>query len=141
MRSVKFPEILDFMWSGSGLDMGIYGLQSMRTKNLTKHTAQKASVFGVILVRIQSKCGKIRTRITPNMDTLWHFVFTLFATSWKLSKCGVFSGLYFLLFGLNTEMYSINLCIRSKCRKIRTRKNSVFWHFSRSGNIYHSFVF
>ena len=27
------------------------------------------SVFGVILVHIQSECGKIRTRITPNMDT------------------------------------------------------------------------
>ena len=26
------------------------------------------SVFGVILVRIQSKCGKIRTSITPNKD-------------------------------------------------------------------------
>ena len=27
------------------------------------------SVFGVILVRIQSECVKIRTRITPNTDT------------------------------------------------------------------------
>ena len=27
------------------------------------------SVFGVILVRIQSECREIRTRITPNMDT------------------------------------------------------------------------
>ena len=27
------------------------------------------SAFGVILVRIQSECGKILTRITPNMDT------------------------------------------------------------------------
>ena len=26
-------------------------------------------MFGVILVRIQSECVKIRTRITPNMDT------------------------------------------------------------------------
>ena len=26
-------------------------------------------VFGVILIRIQSECGKIRTRITPNTDT------------------------------------------------------------------------
>ena len=47
-------------------------------------TAWKVSVFGVILVRIfsyshwigvslriQSKCGKIRTRITPNTDTFY----------------------------------------------------------------------
>ena len=32
-------------------------------------TASKVSVFEVILVRIQSECGKIRTRITPIMDT------------------------------------------------------------------------
>ena len=43
------------------------------------HNAWKVSVFGVILVRIfphsdwtpriQTECGKIRTRITPNTDT------------------------------------------------------------------------
>ena len=33
-----------------------------------------------------------------------------------------FSPPYFLAFGLNTEIYSINLRIQSKCRKIRTRK-------------------
>ena len=27
------------------------------------------SVFGIFLVRIQSKCGKIQTRKTPNTDT------------------------------------------------------------------------
>ena len=35
------------------------------------NTAWKVSVFGVILARIQSECGKIQTRITPNMDTLY----------------------------------------------------------------------
>ena len=34
-------------------------------------TGGKVSVFGVILVRIQSKCGKIQTGITPNTDTLY----------------------------------------------------------------------
>ena len=33
-------------------------------------TTWKVSVFGVFLVRIQSECRKIRTRKTPNMDTL-----------------------------------------------------------------------
>ena len=35
----------------------------------------------------------------------------------------------------NTEfflVYSVSLRIQSECRKIRTRKNSVFGHFSRS---------
>ena len=54
-------------------------------------------------------------------------------TAWKVSKYGVFSGPYFPAFGLNTERYSISLRIQSKCGKIRTRKNSVFGHFSRSG--------
>ena len=33
------------------------------------YTAWKVSVFGVIPVRIQFECGKIRTRITPNTGT------------------------------------------------------------------------
>ena len=32
-------------------------------------TAQKVFAFGVILIRIQSECGEIRTRMTNNMDT------------------------------------------------------------------------
>ena len=41
---------------------------------------------------------------------------------------------YFPVFGLNTEdwIYSINLRTQSEYRKIRTRNNSVFGHFSRS---------
>ena len=35
-------------------------------------------------------------------------------------------------FRLNTESYSVSLRIQSECGKIRTRKNSVFGHFSRS---------
>ena len=43
-----------------------------------------------------------------------------------------FSGPYFPVFGLNTEIYGVNLRIQSEYRKIRTKKNSVFGHFSRS---------
>ena len=35
------------------------------------HIAQKVSVLGVFLVRIHSKCGKIRTRKTPNKDVIY----------------------------------------------------------------------
>ena len=51
-------------------------------------------------------------------------------TAWKVFKYGVISGPYFPVFGLNTEIYSINLRIQSEYRKIRTRNNSVFGHFS-----------
>ena len=53
-------------------------------------------------------------------------------TAWKVSKYGAFPGPYFPAFALNTERYSVSLCIQSECRKIRARKNSVFGHFSRS---------
>ena len=82
--------------------------------------------YGVFL-RIQPECGKIRTRIILNTGSL-----TAVFTAWKASKYGVFSGPYFPAFGLNTERYFVSLCIRSECGKIRTRKNSVFGHFSRS---------
>ena len=55
-----------------------------------------------------------------------------FHTVRKVSRYGVFSGPYFPAFGLNTERSSVSLRIQSECGKIRTRKNSVFGHFSRS---------
>ena len=54
---------------------------------------------------------------------------------WKVSKYGAISGLYFPVFGLNTEIYEVNLHIQSEYRKIRTRNNSVFEHFLRSDYI------
>ena len=50
----------------------------------------------------------------------------------EVSKYGVFSGPYFPAFGVNTVRYSISVRIQSECGEIRTRKNSVFGHFSRS---------
>ena len=51
------------------------------------------------------------------------------------AKYGVLSGPYFPVFGVNTEIYSINLRIQSKYGKIRTRKNSVYGHFLRSAKV------
>ena len=49
-----------------------------------------------------------------------------------MSKYGVISGPSFLVFALKTERYGLSLRIQSEYRKIRTRNNSVFGHFSRS---------
>ena len=49
-----------------------------------------------------------------------------------MSKYGVFSGPYFLVFGLNTERYEVSLCIQFECGKTQNRKNSVFGHISHS---------
>ena len=54
------------------------------------------------------------------------------STAWKASKYGVISGPYFPVLGMNVDIYSLNIRIQSECKKIRTRKNSVFGHFSRS---------
>ena len=58
-------------------------------------------------------------------------------TGWNLFKHGVFPGLYFSAFELNTEINRVNLLIQSKCMKIRTRKNSVLGHFSRNVSHHH----
>ena len=39
---------------------------------------------------------------------------------------------YFPVFGLNTEIYGVNLRIQSEYGKIQTSRNSVLWHFSNS---------
>ena len=65
------------------------------------------------------KCGRARIMKLTKTNT-----------AWKVFKYRVFSGPYFPVFGLNTEIYGLNLRIQSKYRKMRTRKNSVFRHFS-----------
>ena len=59
----------------------------------------------------------------------------LLCTASKVSKYGAFSGPYFPVFGLNAEIYFVNLRIQSDCGKITTRRNSVFGHFSHSDSI------
>ena len=47
----------------------------------------------------------------------------------KQPNYGVFSGPYFPVFVLNTEIYAVNLRIQSEYEEIQTRKNSVFRYF------------
>ena len=57
-------------------------------------------------------------------------------TAGKVPKYGDISDPYFSVFGMNTEIYSVNLRIQSKYRQIQTRNNSVFGYFSLSGSIH-----
>ena len=66
---------------------------------------------GLHLERVKGACTSV--------NVLAHF-----STASKESKYGVFSGPYFPVFGLNTEIYSVNLRIQSEYPKIRIRKNS-----------------
>ena len=77
-------------------------------------------------------------KITPQNNTRKHFhlqfTFALIITVFPIANTAwVISGPYFPGFGLNTEIFRVNLRIQSKYRKTRTRNNSVFGHFSRSG--------
>ena len=45
-----------------------------------------------------------------------------------------FTGPYFLVFGLNKEIYIVNICIQSEYGKMRIRKNSQFGLVSSSDN-------
>ena len=50
----------------------------------------------------------------------------------KNSPYSEFSGLFFPAFGLNMEIYSVNLRIQSDCGRIRTTKNSEYGYFLHS---------
>ena len=64
-------------------------------------------------------------KISDNKDS-WYFSCDPYCV--KNVKQGVFPGPYFLLFELNTNIYSVHF----EYEKIRIRKNSVFGHISGS---------
>ena len=75
---------------------------------------------------------KAKLKFYENLQNFQNMIPTLRE---KFPNNGVFSGPYFPVFGLNTEIYGVNLRIQSEYRKIRTRKNYAFGHFSRSVDI------
>ena len=80
------------------------------------------------ILRNLLKKEREKKRKSSTTKELWIMSMGIFSV-WQVSKCGVFSGPYFPIFGLNTEINGVNLCIQSEYGKIRTRKNSVFGQF------------
>ena len=71
-----------------------------------------------------------------------HRCFKLHLHCMKSVKYTVISGPYFPVFGLNTEIYGVNIRIQSKYRKIRTINNNfVFGPFSRSAAMRRTSIF
>ena len=64
-----------------------------------------------------------KAKFLLTIDVLFHKSYFSRNATWKVSKYGVSSGPYFPVFEQNMQ---------SENRKIRTRKNSLFGHFSRS---------
>ena len=78
----------------------------------------------------QSKTSFSNMNTTHAIDLIFLGIglFLCTITAWKVSKYGVFSGIYFPVFELNSDIYTAI----QEYRKIRTRKNSEFGKFSRS---------
>ena len=55
-------------------------------------------------------------------------------TIWNVSKYENFFGTYFPIFGLNTEIYGVNIRIKPEYGNIRHRKNSTSGYFRRPDN-------
>ena len=100
-----------------------------------KHVKQNSGRYDIMNAAISHKCRSITFYygITSrnNYENLFVQIHNFIIENDKVSIYGVFSGPYFLAFGLNTERYEVSLRIQSKCGKIRTRKNSVYGHFPR----------
>ena len=60
---------------------------------------------------------------------IYIYITYTYTTVWKGSKYWVFSGPDSPVFGLNMEIYVLNLRTQSKYGKIRTRKSSAFGQF------------
>ena len=94
----------------------------------TAHISEVKASLRLSTFRIENYC---------NRDA-YSFIKSIWVTIHCLKSIQIwsFSGPYFPVFGLNTDIYRVNLRIQSKYRKIRTKKNSVFRHFSHSDSYY-----
>ena len=63
-------------------------------------------------------------------ETFCHSILPRRCVLCKKTPYSEFSGPYFSAFRLNTEIYSVNLHIQSKCRKKKDQKNSEYANFS-----------
>ena len=79
---------------------------------------------GFVIKALKKQIIQARLILTENLlSKSFHCV--------KSVKYGVIPGPYFPVFGLYTDIYGVNIGIQSEYRKIWTRDNSVFGHFSR----------
>ena len=86
--------------------------------------------------------GEIKLGSLLDFDHVWvgEDLYQIWCFIQNLHYGFVYTPHYFLIFGLNTEIYSVNLRIQTKYRKIQTRYNSLFGHFSRSDVSYATFT-
>ena len=90
------------------------------------------SMHTILIVTNLSRVSNMLNKKESSVMVSWlsACLFAQYFAAWKVFKYGVFSGPYFPVFGLDAEIYFVNLRIQSEYGKIRTKKNSVFKHFS-----------
>ena len=98
--------------------------------SLTTQGSLKNDEFFVEKKKTKQKKLYINTALPSTGTSL---ISNLYHCVKSVQKYRVISGPYFPIFGLNAEIFHANLCIQSEYRKIRTRNNSVFGHFSHCG--------
>ena len=67
----------------------------------------KIKGFFLIWRNIQNLQAELHLLLTPNVGCFYKRANNWPYTAWKVSRYGVFSGPYFLAFGLNTERYGV----------------------------------
>ena len=117
-----------FLWQLTRLcsTLFFYALTKNKVDNFLRKDLNQFTLSCIIL--------KSGIKFYGSHRKIWNCVWfsSYIITKWKVWKYGVISGPCFPVFGLNTEIYEVNLRIQSKYRKIRTKKHSLFGHFSRS---------
>ena len=124
--------IISFIYSNSNSDLNEF-LESLEAVLQWTFALDKPNCWRFSKTEPSNKKPKIDYKIDVCIlvKSRYNVCFIFNHTAWKASKYGVFSGLYFPVFGLKTEIYGVNLRIQSDYMKIRTWENSVFGHFSR----------
>ena len=103
---------------------------------MTRQTDSQVVIKVLWLPKVSTICRYIIKIYYKNCHKLFLFLRTCICMDSKRQHCvksvqiRSFSGPYFPVFGLNTQIYSINFRIESEYEKIRTRKSSIFGHFS-----------
>ena len=90
-------------------------------------TNTHGDIVDVLSLRIQSECGKIRTRITPNMDTIQAVLLTDF--SWiNLRNCSmVYFETEFVLTKAKFASFHIGLVMTGLAIVNRSSRIELFW--------------
>ena len=102
-------------------------------KHITGNETWKNELFEhlVITLSFEAEFFDMQSN-TLHFFTIFLFFNLSFIQCVKSVQIRSFSSPYFPAYGLTTR----TLRIQSECGKIRTRKNPVFWHFSRSDTFY-----